>query len=46
MGLTPTEAEDADLIVLNTCSIREKAADKVFSDLGRLKDIKDANPAR
>jgi tRNA-2-methylthio-N6-dimethylallyladenosine synthase len=35
-------AEDADLIVLNTCSIREKAAHKVFSDLGRMRDIKQA----
>ncbi len=35
-------ADDADLIVLNTCSIREKASHKVFSDLGRLREIKDA----
>ncbi len=35
-GLAPT-AEDADLIVLNTCHIREKADDKVFSDIGRLR---------
>ena len=32
--------EEADLILLNTCSIREKAQDKVFSDLGRLRDMK------
>ena len=33
-------AEDADLILLNTCSIREKAEDKVFSQLGALKRLK------
>ncbi len=33
-------AEDADVIVLNTCHIREKAAEKVYSDLGRLREIK------
>ncbi|MDQ7017565.1 MAG: tRNA (N6-isopentenyl adenosine(37)-C2)-methylthiotransferase MiaB [Robiginitomaculum sp.] len=36
------EAEDADLVVLNTCHIREKAAEKVYSDLGRLRQIKEA----
>ena len=36
-GLQPTEAEDADLVVLNTCHIREKATEKVFSDVGRLR---------
>jgi tRNA-2-methylthio-N6-dimethylallyladenosine synthase len=36
--------EDADLILLNTCSIREKAQDKVFSDLGRLRALKAAKP--
>lgn len=35
----------ADLIVLNTCSIRDKAAEKVFSDLGRLRPLKKKNPA-
>ena len=29
--------EDADLVVLNTCHIREKAAEKVYSDIGRLR---------
>jgi tRNA-2-methylthio-N6-dimethylallyladenosine synthase len=33
--------EDADLIVFNTCSVREKAQEKVFSDLGRVKHLKD-----
>ena len=32
--------EDADLIVLNTCHIREKAAEKVYSELGRLRELK------
>ena len=35
----------ADLILLNTCSIREKAAQKVFSELGRLVKLKEENPA-
>lgn len=34
--------EDADMIILNTCHIREKASEKLFSDLGRLKPLKDA----
>ena len=34
-------AEDADLVVLNTCHIREKAVDKVYSELGRLREMKD-----
>ncbi len=37
-------ASDADVIVLNTCSIRQKAEQKVYSDLGRLKGIKKKNP--
>jgi tRNA-2-methylthio-N6-dimethylallyladenosine synthase len=37
-------AEDADVILLNTCSIREKAQEKVFSDLGRLRELKLKNP--
>ena len=36
--------EDADLIILNTCSIREKAENKVFSELGRLRKLKSVNP--
>ncbi|WFE74507.1 tRNA (N6-isopentenyl adenosine(37)-C2)-methylthiotransferase MiaB [Roseinatronobacter sp. S2] len=38
------QAEDADMILLNTCHIREKAAEKVYSELGRLKPLKLANP--
>jgi len=36
--------DDADMILLNTCHIREKAAEKVYSDLGRLKPFKSENP--
>jgi len=40
-GMEMTDSpEDADVVLLNTCSIREKAEDKVFSDLGRLREIK------
>ena len=35
-GMTAAEGDDADLVVLNTCHIREKAADKAYSDVGRL----------
>jgi tRNA-2-methylthio-N6-dimethylallyladenosine synthase len=35
-GMTEAGAGDADLVVLNTCHIREKAAEKVYSDIGRL----------
>lgn len=38
------EAEQADVILLNTCSIREKAQEKVFHQLGRWKNLKDGNP--
>ncbi|RWU12731.1 tRNA (N6-isopentenyl adenosine(37)-C2)-methylthiotransferase MiaB [Pseudidiomarina gelatinasegens] len=38
------EPEEADLILLNTCSIREKAQEKVFHQLGRWKNLKDKNP--
>jgi tRNA-2-methylthio-N6-dimethylallyladenosine synthase len=41
-GYTPTDnPEEADLILFNTCSIREKAQEKVFSDLGRVKHLKE-----
>ncbi len=36
--------EGADLVILNTCHIREKAAEKVYSELGRLKPLKSARP--
>ena len=43
--LEPTEiAEDADVLLLNTCSIREKAQEKVFHQLGRWKRWKDKKP--
>lgn len=45
-GYRPTEhVEDADLVILNTCHIREKAAEKVYSELGRLRDLKAARLA-
>ena len=45
-GMIKTDtAEDADVILLNTCSVREKAQEKVFSDLGRLRELKLKNPA-
>jgi len=37
-------ADDADMILLNTCHIREKAAEKIYSELGRFKGLKAANP--
>ncbi|GLS86362.1 tRNA-2-methylthio-N(6)-dimethylallyladenosine synthase [Cypionkella aquatica] len=37
-------AEDADMVLLNTCHIREKAGEKLYSDLGRLKKLKAARP--
>lgn len=36
--------EDADILLLNTCSIREKAQEKVFSELGRFRELKAKNP--
>ena len=36
--------EEADLVVINTCSIREKAQEKVFSDLGRIREVKKERP--
>ena len=44
-GYVPTDsADDADMILLNTCHIREKAAEKVYSELGRFKNLKSENP--
>ena len=41
-GYVPTQdVEEADLILFNTCSVREKAQEKVFSDLGRVKHLKE-----
>ena len=41
---TTDTAEDADIILLNTCSIREKAQEKVFHQLGRWKNLKKDKP--
>lgn len=47
LGYRPVETpEDADLMILNTCHIREKATDKVFSELGRLREHKDEKERR
>jgi len=44
-GYVATDSpDDADMILLNTCHIREKAAEKVYSELGRFKGLKAANP--
>lgn len=44
-GLERTSTpDDADIILFNTCSVREKAQEKVFSDLGRVKHLKKSNP--
>ena len=39
-----TTPEEADLLLLNTCSIREKAQEKVFHQLGRWRSLKESNP--
>lgn len=45
MGLEKTESlDEADVVILNTCSIREKAQEKVFSDLGRIREAKKCHP--
>ena len=45
-SLTPTKiAAEADVIIFNTCSVRQKAQEKVFSELGRAKELKRSNPA-
>ena len=44
-GLEPTDRpDDADVILFNTCSVREKAQERVFHDLGRVRALKDARP--
>jgi len=44
-GMVKTDTpEDADVILLNTCSVREKAQEKVFSDLGRIRELKLLKP--
>ncbi|MBI3514806.1 MAG: tRNA (N6-isopentenyl adenosine(37)-C2)-methylthiotransferase MiaB, partial [Proteobacteria bacterium] len=46
LGYTPASSADgADVVILNTCHVREKAAEKVFSDLGRMRRLKDARRA-
>jgi len=45
LGYAPAQGlEDADLIILNTCHIREKASEKVYSELGRLRETKQERP--
>ena len=44
-GMEPAASvEEADLVLFNTCSVREKAQEKVFSDLGRVRQLKRTNP--
>jgi tRNA-2-methylthio-N6-dimethylallyladenosine synthase len=44
-GIVKTDVlEEADVVLLNTCSVREKAQEKVFSDLGRIRELKVAKP--
>src|ERR1700760_4465626 len=41
LGYAPVDApDDADMVILNTCHIRERAVDKVYSELGKLKALK------
>ncbi|HBK08954.1 MAG TPA: tRNA (N6-isopentenyl adenosine(37)-C2)-methylthiotransferase MiaB [Acetobacteraceae bacterium] len=47
LGYGPAaEPDDADMVILNTCHIRDKAAEKVFSELGRLRKLKEARGGR
>jgi tRNA-2-methylthio-N6-dimethylallyladenosine synthase len=47
LGYTPAAGpESADMVILNTCHIREKATEKVFSEIGRLRRIKEAREGR
>ena len=44
-GMEPAQSpEEADVLLFNTCSVREKAQEKVFSDLGRIRHLKQRNP--
>ena len=44
-GYVATESvDDADMILLNTCHVREKATEKIYSELGRFRPLKDAKP--
>jgi tRNA-2-methylthio-N6-dimethylallyladenosine synthase len=44
-GLEQTDRmEDADVVLFNTCSVREKAQEKVFSDLGRVRELRETKP--
>jgi tRNA-2-methylthio-N6-dimethylallyladenosine synthase len=46
VGYAPVEsAEDADMVILNTCHIREKATEKIYSELGRLRRLKESKAA-
>ena len=46
-GFTETaQADDADLVILNTCNIREKAAEKVYSEIGRIRVMKEQAAAQ
>ena len=42
--VSTTDVNEADIILFNTCSVREKAQEKVFSDLGRARALKELNP--
>ncbi|MGA2551358.1 MAG: tRNA (N6-isopentenyl adenosine(37)-C2)-methylthiotransferase MiaB [Burkholderiaceae bacterium] len=42
---TTSVLEEADIVLLNTCSVREKAQEKVFSDLGRIRELKELKPS-
>src|SRR3954469_13904844 len=47
LGYEPSDTpEGADMVILNTCHIRDKAAEKVFSELGRLRRLKEATGGR
>jgi tRNA-2-methylthio-N6-dimethylallyladenosine synthase len=43
-GMEASDKEDADLVILNTCHIREKAAEKVYSEIGRLRRKDGSSP--